>query len=358
MRIVPFLAALFGRAAQARGLRGVNLSGAEWGSGTIPGQLGREFTFQSERSYQYWVAKGLGLIRFPFLWERLQPTPGGPLNADYLALLKQTARWAEASGARLIIEPHNFGRYRMEEGGRLVEYIIDNPSADGSIRVSRGHFADLWVRLAQEFRGDAGVYGFDLMNEPHDMGRADWRAISQEAVNAIRGVGDKRLILVPGNGWSSAGRWLEHNGASAWIQDPANNFAYEAHCYFDRDGSGTYARSYEEEAAYQADLPNLGRRRVLNFVEWCRSNRVRGYLGEFGVPHDDARWLAVMESFLDVVDEAGMDATYWAAGEWWETYKIGIQPLDSFTVDRPQVEVLQRHLAPGWVSTDRLDSGK
>jgi uncharacterized protein (TIGR03437 family) len=95
----------------------------------------------------------------------------------------------------------------------------------------------------------------------------------------------------------------------------------------------------------------------MNFVEWCRSNRVRGYVGEFGAPHDDARWLEVMENFLAVVDEAGMDATYWAAGEWWENYTIGIQPLKSFSVDRPQVELLQRHLPAGWVSTNSLASG-
>lgn len=342
---------------QAQGLRGVNLSGAEWGANTIPGRLGREYTFHSERSYQYWTAKGLGLVRFAFLWERLQPVPGGPLDADYLALLKQTARWAEAAGAKLIIEPHNFGRYRMEEDGRLVEYIIDNPAADGSIRVSKENFADLWARLAQEFRDDAGVHAFDLMNEPHDMARADWKAISQEAVNAIRGMGDKRLILVPGNGWSGAEQWLRNNGPEAWIQDPENNFAYEAHCYFDRDNSGAYARGYDEEAAYLADLPNIGRRRVLNFVEWCRRNQVRGYVGEFGAPHGDARWLEVMENFLAVVDEAGMDATYWAAGEWWEEYQIGIQPRKTFTEDRPQVELLQRHLSAGWVSTNSLASG-
>jgi endoglucanase len=345
MRNLPLLSGVFGGAARKRGLLGVNLSGAEWGSDTLPGRLGREYTFQSERSFQYWAAKGLGLIRFAFLWERVQPQPGGPLDVEYLALLKQAARWAEASGARLIIEPHNFGRYRVEESGQRVECIIDEPDAGGAVRVSREAFADLWARLAREFRGDAGVFGFDLMNEPHDLGRADWKTISQAALDAIRGVGDERLILVPGDGWSSAGQWLKHNGESAWIHDPADHFAYEAHCYFDRDGSGAYARSYDEEAAWQADLPNLGRRRVLNFVEWCQRNRVRGYVGEFGVPHDDPRWLAVMESFLEVVEEAGMDATYWAAGEWWENYKIGIQPLNSFTADRPQVELLQRHLA-------------
>jgi endoglucanase len=336
---------------------GVNLSGAEWGDETLPGQPGRHYTFHSERSYRYWASKGLGLIRLAFRWERLQPELRGPLEPAHLALLRQSARWAQESGVKLIIQPHNFGRYRIFEGGRHNEYIIDDDPYWSTARVTRHDFADLWARLSQEFRGDAGIHGYDLMNEPHDMGRGDWRRISQCAVDAIRASGDARLILVPGDDWSSAAKWSAANGPSSWIADPANNFQYEAHCYFDREGSGAYKHTYDEEAAVIPDLPHHGQRRVAPFIEWCRANGVRGYLGEVGAPWDDARWLTVLDNTLETVTEAGMDATYWAAGEWWEGYRIGIQPLNNFTVDRPQVALLQKHLAPGWVATNSVESG-
>lgn len=336
---------------------GVNLSGAEWGDQTLPGQLGIHYTFHSERSYQYWASKGLGLIRLAFRWERLQPELRGPLDPAYLALLRQSARWAEASAVQLIIQPHNFGRYRIREGGRHNEYIIDDPVPGGPPRVTRDDFADLWTRLSREFRFDSGVHGYDLMNEPHDMGRGDWRRISQCAVDAIRAGGDGKLILVPGTAWSSAAKWAEANGPTSWIVDPSGNFRYEAHCYFDRDGSGSYQRTYDEEAAHIPDLPRFGQRRVSHFIEWCRTNGVRGYLGELGAPWDDPRWLAVLDNTLQTLVQAGMAATYWSAGEWWETYKIGIQPLNHFTLDRPQVELLQKHLGRGWVATNSLASG-
>ena len=95
---------------------GVNLSGAEWRDEILPGQLGIDYTIHSERSYQYWASKALGLIRLAFRWERLQPGLHGPLDPFYLSLLRQNARWAERSGVRLIIQPHNFGRYRILEG--------------------------------------------------------------------------------------------------------------------------------------------------------------------------------------------------------------------------------------------------
>ena len=195
------------------------------------------------------------------------------------------------------------------------------------------------------------------MNEPHDMGRGNWRLISQCAVDAIRVTGDAKLILVPGDTWSSAEKWPTATGLTSWIVDPAGNFQYEAHCYFDRDGSGKYDRTYDEEATVIPDLPHSGQRRVEPFIEWCRTNGVRGFLGELGAPWDDPRWLTVLDNALQTVAAAGMDATYWSAGEWWEGYKIGIQPLNNFSVDRPQLALLQKHLSPGWIATNSAATG-
>ena len=55
-------------------------------------------------------------------------------------------------------------------------------------------------------------------------------------------------------------------------------------------------------------------------------------------------WLA---SHLQALDEAGMGGTYWAAGIFWgDKYALTLQPAEKFTVDRPQMQVLMKHLAP------------
>ena len=66
----------------AQYLRGVNLSGAEFGDGQIPGKFNRDYTYSSATSFRYFAAKNLGLIRLPVRWERLQPSPSGPLDAN------------------------------------------------------------------------------------------------------------------------------------------------------------------------------------------------------------------------------------------------------------------------------------
>ncbi len=340
--------------------RGVNLSGAEFGQTVFPGALGKEYTFNTEKSFQYFSAKSLNLLRVPVRWERLQPVLRGALDQPYLNLLKTNSAWAKASGARIVIDVQNFGRY-ISAGQELVI---------GNGRVTAADLTDLWVKLSAEFRGDDGVYAYGLMNEPHDMGAGDWKSISQTVLSAIRAAGDTKMILVPGDSWSSAEAWPRVHGTNAWINDPAANFAFEAHTYFDSDNSGTYKQSYDQELGRNPSLAQIGPARLAPFVDWCRANKVQGFLGEFGVPDNDARWLTVLDNFLAALDASGMDGLYWAAGEWWGNYPLSIQPSNSFSVDRPQLPVMLRHLGPaafttvaaptfaGWVfAPDSLVSG-
>jgi endoglucanase len=323
-------------------LRGVNLAGAEFGEASIPGAIGSTHTYNSAKSFQYFAARSLGLIRLPIRWERLQPALRGPLDPTNLAALKQDVKWAQDAGCKLAIDPHNFGRYKIVENGKLVEYIID--AKDG--KVTTADFADFWARMSVEFKDEPAVYAYDLMNEPHDMGSASWKTISQAAVSAIRANGDNKLILVPGGAsYSAAHRWPNDNGATSWISDPANNFMYEAHQYFDSDNSGSYARTYDQELAGNPNLPVIGPTRIAPFVNWCRNNNVRCFLGEYGVPNNDPRWLTVLDNLLKALDDAGMDGAYWAAGEWWGNYILSVQPANNFTTDRAQTPILLGHLA-------------
>ncbi len=306
-------------------MRGVNLAGAEFGEDNLPGVYGRDYTYNSEATFRYFAAKGLNLIRLCLRWERLQPVLLGPLDAENLGYLRQNLDWARSSGASVILDIHNFGRH----GGAITA------AAD---------LADVWRRLSTEFRHEPVVYGYGLMCEPHDLGDADWKTISQTALMAIRRNGDEKLVLVPGDDWSSAYRWEDAHGPEGWIVDPSKNFRYEAHLYFDSDESGGYTASYDEELAHNPELPGIARTRLAPFLAWCRANGVEGFLGEYGVPDTDSRWLPILDDLLTALDDAEFDGTYWAAGEWWGDYPLSVQPHGNFNADRPQMAVLERHL--------------
>jgi endoglucanase len=316
--------------------RGVNLSGAEFGE-ALPGAEGVDYTFNSEPTFQYFAAKGLALLRIPIQWERMQPALNSPLNPGYLAGLKRDIAWAKKYGMSVIIEIQNFGRYSINKGGVYQEFIIDNIYA-GVVEVSSDNLSDFWTRMSNEFMGEPTVYAYDLMNEPHDMGTGNWQVISQTVLTAIRDNGDNKLIMIPGDGWSGAASWEDNNGPNGWIVDPANSFKYEAHLYFDADGSGEYTSPYD------ASVPGRALGAINSLVAWCNANGAQCYVGEYGVPDDDPNWLAVLDSVLTVMDSAGFDGTYWSAGEFWGDYPLSVQPSGNFTVDRPQLPTLLNHL--------------
>src|SRR5947209_17967526 len=132
--VLGMLLAASGAAGQYR--RGVNVAGAEFGMSNIPGAPGRDYTFNSENTFQYFADKKLALMRVPLLWERLQPALRGPLDSAYLASLKGNVAWAKAHGGEIIIDVHNFARYSINQGGSLNTYVIDNPAPDGTTPVT------------------------------------------------------------------------------------------------------------------------------------------------------------------------------------------------------------------------------
>ncbi len=324
--------------------RGVTLAGAEFGvredfSNESPGVFGRDYTYFGEKTVEYFVSRGIRDFRIPFRWERIQPKLNEPLDGAELGRLTEAVARIKKAGGSAILDPHNFARYRTVIGGKPTDVVIDEKVGD-AVPVPRERFADLWRRLAEAFSGEPAVRAFALMNETHDLKGSDWKGISQAAVDAIRRSGDRRAVIVPGESWSSARRFLESNGPTAWIKDPADNVFYEAHSYWDSDESGTYKLSYDEELRRDKSLENRGVRHLMAFAGWCAVNGVRGFVGEFGVPNDDPRWLAVMARFLEGLDRTGMEGCYWAAGEWWGKDRLSIQPRDGFRTDAVQLGVL------------------
>lgn len=323
---------------------GVSLAGAEFGADSVSfsnlrtGDLGVNYVFPKEDTIRYFSKLGVRRLRLPFRWERVQPALGRDLHAAHVAQLRKVCRSARQYGCSVLLDVHNYARYRIDLRGIPRTCVIDE-HVDGEVVVSRDDFADLWRRLALEFRGERGVAGYALMNEPHDMGRSDWKQISQHAVDAIRVVDQTTPIVVSGDCWASAENFETANGTEAWIRDPSKKTIYEAHCYFDHDSSGKYMLSFRKELENDSRLLHRGRQRVKPFLAWCKRNGVRGLIGEYGTPAD-TEWRDVTVGFLNACTESQVPVFYWAAGEWWGNYPLSVQPEAGSAGCRPQLNWL------------------
>ena len=140
---------------------GVNLSGAEFG-GIYPGVDGTHYGYPTYKDLDYFKGKGLNLIRFPFRWERIQRVMNGPLDATELSKMKTFVQAAENRGMPVILDLHNFARYSFD-GGKTYTLIGE------SSNLTAEHLADVWRKLAQEFKDYNNIWGYDIMNEPYSM---------------------------------------------------------------------------------------------------------------------------------------------------------------------------------------------
>ena len=193
-------------------LMGVNLAGAEFAPQHVPGVFGTDYTYPTHTEIDYYASKGLDVIRLPFLWERLQRTELGPLDAAELGRLDDVVNYATSKGLKIEIEPHNYG-YGF---GSLI----------GSGETPNSSFADLWGKLAVHYKSNPDVI-FGLMNEPHVQTATEWLSSANAAIAAIRSAGAAQQILVPGSYYDGAWTWTTSDNAAVigtGVQESAPQF--------------------------------------------------------------------------------------------------------------------------------------
>jgi endoglucanase len=118
---------------------------------------------------------------------------------------------------------------------------------------------------------------------------------------------------------------------------PAGHLVYEAHQYFDSDHSGTYTSSYDAEGAY----PTVGVDDLQPYAAWLTQHGYKGWVGEYGVPNNDTRWLTVLNNFIAALKSDGIWGTYWAGGPWWGNYTLSCEPTNG--QDAVQMSILDNY---------------
>lgn len=301
-------------------LIGINMSGANFAPHITPGKVGTNYFYPDKSYFEYYASKNIRLIRFPFIWERLQHDLYKGVNFDQMRLLKRTLDFAAEYDQKVILDMHNYARYK----GKLI----------GSAAVPYEAYANVWRKLASEFKDHPALFGYDIMNEPHST-KGLWPAAAQAAVDAIRQVDMDTLIFVEGDRWASTFHWRKVN-EDFLIEDPADKLVYEGHLYLDKDFSGRYAKDEKVD-------PMLGVERARPFVEWLKENNLKGFLGEYGVPGHSESMLIAMDNLLGYLNENCIPSAYWAGGPGWGKYVLAVEPVDG--KDRPQMNVMQKHIS-------------
>ncbi|KAJ3036780.1 hypothetical protein HDV00_002392 [Rhizophlyctis rosea] len=310
---VSTVLALASMAAAKVQYTGTNESGLEFGDGN-----NTDYTNPDPNTVTYWKSVGANVYRMGFTWERAQPAQNGALDETYMSYLDKFIKPATAAGQIVMLEPHNYARYR----GGIVGSAVPSSA-----------MADFWTKLANRYKSNPNVW-FDIMNEPHDLPTQQWFSAAQDSINAIRKAGFNNKLLVPGIAWTGAWSWVSsgNSGVAGTITDPSNNWAYDMHQYFDSDYSGTNKVCSHGTEVFTAA------------TNWLRSNGKKAFLGEWAVSTDSScsGMIDKVAQYLNDNSDVWIGWTWWASGPWWGDYMFSLEPTSGTSGDKPQMAQLKK----------------
>ena len=186
-------------------------------------------------------AAGFDHVRLPINW-RVVMTAEGELIEDGLVLVDRLIGWCRDAGLLVLLDLHGApggqtGTNIDDSLGR-PDLFLDPRNADLTVA--------LWVALAERYRRDTTVAGYDLLNEPLPN---EWQhrfpdelvALYRRLTAAIRAVDPDHLIMYEGTHWST--NW----SIFTEVWDP--NSALQFHRYWmspERAAIAQYVRVGEE----------------------------------------------------------------------------------------------------------------
>ena len=258
---------------------------------------------------------GANIVRYqmPKLWN----VPGGwEKNEDFDAymdfalgiLATNVLPWAEKHGQKVVIDMHATPGARNARKENRMFYEERYAT----------HFAEVWRRIAERFKGHPAIYGYDLVNEPLQTSPAPYSLLHVQlaAARAIREVDPDTPIIVAANGYGSP------DGFETLSPLAMDNIIYQPHCYapgaFTHQGVGSKKR----EGFVPYPNPEKGwdkeyiRKQLAPVREFELKHHARIFVGEFSAitwaPGADA----YIRDCIDIFEEYGWDWCYHAFREW------------------------------------------
>ena len=209
-----------------------------------------------------------------FLTEGDQPV----FQAEGFEILDNLVKWSKRYGIYVIIDMH------AAPGGQTGQNIDDSANDQPELFMDKKYQArllDLWVKLADRYKDEPTVAGYDLLNEPlpQRTGAAgkykdQLEPLYKEITQAIRRVDKKHMIIVEGADWA--------NDWSAFSAPFDPNMVYQFHYY-----------CWDQPSVLKSIEPYLAYQKKFNVPVW---------VGETGEAND---------------------AIYWATTEYFEANNIG-----------------------------------
>jgi hypothetical protein len=152
---------------------------------------------------------GMNTIRIPFHYKLFtdEDYMGLSVNQDGLQRLDSLVSWCRESNIYLILDMHD------APGGQTGDNIDDSYGYPWLMtsEASQQQFTEIWKRIADHYKNEPVILGYDLLNEPiatyfpdeKKKLNAALEPVYKRAVAAIREVDKNHIVLLGGAQWNS-----------------------------------------------------------------------------------------------------------------------------------------------------------
>jgi hypothetical protein len=162
-------------------------------------------TFIGQDDVRFIASVGFNTVRIPLHWN-LFMTDDGTMTGEGWALLDRVLGWVKEAGLYAIVDLH------AAPGGQTGINHDDGPGYPLMFYVphDRDLTVKLWRAIAERYRGNPSILGYDLLNEPiapyHDIDTLNPRLepFYQRLTEAVRAVDPGRIVFLAAGQWSSS----------------------------------------------------------------------------------------------------------------------------------------------------------
>ncbi|MDR2915174.1 MAG: glycoside hydrolase family 5 protein [Tannerella sp.] len=249
------------------------------------------------------ASTGANTIRLPFHYKQFtdEDYMGLTVDQDGFERIDSAVKWCRDNNLYLILDMHD------APGGQTGDNIDDSYGYPWLFEseISQQLFCDIWRKIADYYKNETVILGYDLINEPiapyfENMEELNGKLepLYKRVTKVIREVDTNHIILLGGSQW---------NGNFKPLKDATfdDKIMYTCHRY---GGDPT------QEA-------------ILGFINFRDSVNLPMYMGEIG--HNTDEWQAV---FCKTMEENNIGYTFWPYKKKDGSSFMGITPPENWPI--------------------------
>lgn len=254
-------------------------------------------SFVASEDIQQIKKLGFNCVRLPFNYRLLEEPEG-------FKYLEQVVKLFAQNNLYIILDMHAVpgsqnDQWHSDSRGKALFWKRKE--------CQKKYFA-LWKKLAETFKDEEWIAGYDIMNEPVTKNVGLLNRIFQQTIDAIRSVSDRHIIFLEGNNWGMDVDFLKNI--------KGNNLALSVHYYQPVEFTLNLLPDTKYPGNVWGKKWNKGEiRKILKkYADFAKILKIPLFIGEFGVASrciyggQEFKWV---EDVLDLFEKFEFHWTYW-----------------------------------------------